>query len=280
MKTPLKKDIEIYTEKEMMQRVIIGHPYRPKQNSFLLIKKGCIKVKYRLQTHTLNQSTILNIRPQEVFEFLDIEAGSQIRFLTYSTSFESRKTIKIRRYDVPSFFKSTIQNHYIVKPVEFNEVWNTTEVLRRKLKSSDNTTLKKELIHHLFLAIIYLLGTVVEKYNQLKYVNLSRADNLTRDFIKLVSEHFLNERGVTFYADLLNISPKHLSQTVKECSGRTATELISLAILTEAKILLSNPNSTINQVASELKFSDQYAFSKFFKRECDISPSEFKKIIL
>jgi AraC family transcriptional regulator, transcriptional activator of pobA len=41
--------------------------------------------------------------------------------------------------------------------------------------------------------------------------------------------------------------------------------------------LLKNASLSIAQIAEELHFSDQFSFSKFFKRESGLTPSEYRK---
>ena len=58
---------------------------------------------------------------------------------------------------------------------------------------------------------------------------------------------------------------------------KSAAKWIINAVITEAKILLREPDKTINQIAIELNFPDQSTFGKFFKRNTGLSPLEYKK---
>ncbi len=106
--------------------------------------------------------------------------------------------------------------------------------------------------------------------------NLSSADRTTIEYLGLIFKHIREQKTVLFYASQMGISPKHLSETVKQSSGYTAGQIIDSTLLAEAKILLANHQYNINKSAQELGFSDQYSFSKFFKRMMGISPSEYK----
>ncbi|WP_158796459.1 AraC family transcriptional regulator [Pedobacter sp. L105] len=94
--------------------------------------------------------------------------------------------------------------------------------------------------------------------------------------MKLVYSHFREERGVQFYADTLFITPKHLSKTLKEITNKTCSELIDELVITEAKILLEDMGQSVAKVAEYLNFSDQFFFSKFFKRHTGMNPSQYK----
>jgi AraC family transcriptional activator of pobA len=60
---------------------------------------------------------------------------------------------------------------------------------------------------------------------------------------------------VQYYADALYVSPKHLTETVKEVTGSTAGEWIDDAVILEAKVLLRNHDISIARVAEEHQFS-------------------------
>ncbi len=104
----------------------------------------------------------------------------------------------------------------------------------------------------------------------------SRRMLYTHEFVRLVNKYFRTHHSVRFYADRLCISPKYLSLVVKECTGRSAAEIIDEHLLLEAKNLLRFSGKNIQQVAYDLNFSNQSSFGKYFKHLTGISPSEFQ----
>ena len=78
------------------------------------------------------------------------------------------------------------------------------------------------------------------------------------------------------YLCQLRMTPHHLSKTAKEITTKTCGELIDEMVIVEAKILLSDLSYSVAQVADQLNFSDQFFFSKFFKRHTGLSPKDYK----
>lgn len=105
---------------------------------------------------------------------------------------------------------------------------------------------------------------------------LSRKDFATLNFIKLVSKHFMREHSIKFYAQQLNVSPKHLARMVKELTGKTPHNIISDEITHEAMALLEDDSIPVGRISERLGFYDQAAFCKFFKRQIGISPVEYR----
>ena len=61
------------------------------------------------------------------------------------------------------------------------------------------------------------------------------------------------------------------------CPEDDEQRVLTAMLVREAKVCLRNPSLSVQQVAEMLGFSDQSAFGKFFKRECGMSPVQYKK---
>ena len=105
---------------------------------------------------------------------------------------------------------------------------------------------------------------------------VSRQGRMSDQFLILVQKHFRKERFLDFYASLLEVTPKHLSRTVKKQTGFTAVEWIERYVILEAKVLLKSSNLNIQQIADELNFPSQSFFGKYFKKLTGLSPKEFR----
>ena len=85
---------------------------------------------------------------------------------------------------------------------------------------------------------------------------------------------------VNFMAEKLNISPRYLSDVLKQETGKTAIELIHLSLISEAKNLLRLGEKSVSEIAYELGFENASYFSRLFKKQAGMTPKEFKKIQL
>ena len=99
---------------------------------------------------------------------------------------------------------------------------------------------------------------------------------ILRDFKRMVESHYSEWHKVQEYAEAIHITSKHLSQTVKNITGKSAKELIQDRLVLEAKRLLLHTNSPVKEVAYTLGFEEPLHFSGFFKRNVGISPSDYK----
>ena len=100
---------------------------------------------------------------------------------------------------------------------------------------------------------------------------------LLRDFKNLVDRRFHQWHKVLDYASEINISPKHLSHSVKSLTGKTAKEIIQDRLVLEAKRSLLHTRLSVKEVAYQLGFEEPLHFSSFFKHQVGISPSDFRQ---
>lgn len=108
----------------------------------------------------------------------------------------------------------------------------------------------------------------------------NQGNGLFTRFLKLVNRHFMELRKVSDYARLLNVSPDHLQRTIRQCSEKTASELIDAMILTEAKAYLLQTELSNAEIAYKLEFSDPSHFNKFFKKLTSTTPLQFRDMSL
>ena len=104
----------------------------------------------------------------------------------------------------------------------------------------------------------------------------NRQDTILRSFLKLVWRYYKSEHNVDFYAGRLCISSKHLSRVVKERLGKTPYAVIRDELLQQATELLRTSKKTVQDISSELNFSEIAAFCKFFKKHTGLSPTSYR----
>jgi YesN/AraC family two-component response regulator len=130
--------------------------------------------------------------------------------------------------------------------------------------------------------IVYTLLTMVNKAHQINGHKNSRPvtmkEKIVRDFKSLVSKHFLTNKDVGYYAGLLNITPKYLSEVLLLESGKTAKTIIDEFIFFEAKSLLKQTNMSLLEICTWLGYSDPSYFIKAFRKKEDVTPLEYRKM--
>ncbi len=78
-------------------------------------------------------------------------------------------------------------------------------------------------------------------------------------------------------ATLMHMSGETFSKEFTRTMAKTPKEFLQAELTNKASALLINPEMNIKEVAAILNFTSEFYFSKFFKRQVGISPSEYKK---
>jgi AraC family transcriptional activator of pobA len=99
-------------------------------------------------------------------------------------------------------------------------------------------------------------------------------------FVELVQNHCKAERSVQFYANALHVHPNYLNFLIRKYSGMTAKQTIADHLFLEAKGLLGSPSLHIKEISFMLGFATAGAFSSFFKKMSNMSPSQYRQGIL
>lgn len=131
-------------------------------------------------------------------------------------------------------------------------------------------------LNTLLIFFLDLSNVIEQEGSTLDSQNISRDEIYFQKFLEILVNHYKKEHLVDFYANNLHITPHYLTLIVKRLSGQTVSDFIFQLLYSEAKILLQQPDLTIQQIATNLYFSDQSSFGKFFKRKNGISPKEFR----
>jgi AraC-like DNA-binding protein len=148
--------------------------------------------------------------------------------------------------------------------------------LDERISSLHDHEFGRELLYHTFYIFLYEVYGMSKKYAAQYKHHVTRKENLVMNFTHLVQRQFRKNRTVQAYAEQLHITPKYLTEAVKEITGKTAGEIIDSYVMLEAKMLLDDPVLSIAQISDELHFSNQSFFGKFFKRHTGISPKAYR----
>lgn len=79
-------------------------------------------------------------------------------------------------------------------------------------------------------------------------------------------------------ASKVNVSVRYLTNRLKTETGKTAQKHIHMFLMEEAKNLIIGTDNTLSQTAYQLGFENPPYFSRLFKKEVGMTPTEFKEV--
>lgn len=96
--------------------------------------------------------------------------------------------------------------------------------------------------------------------------------DIVNRFRVLLQKHYQIEKHVSFYAELLFVTPRRLSEMTESVLGRSAKQVIIDKVVSEGIRMLKHSNFTVSEVAYELGFNDEANFSTFIKKHTTKNP--------
>lgn len=249
-----------------------GIPLRFNYYALLLRLKGESKRTVNQFDYIIKPHSLQLINPKEIFSFKDSSDVAQTYVLLFDKIFIEEKNLEKETGSKLLDFHKKHQKDIELGMPQFREVLNIFEQLNSELqaKKSDYKNIVKMLINQL----LYILKR--EKIETTLKIKQTRAEQITAEFLSLVQEHYWHKKKLKEYALLLDITSKHLSETVKKTLDCTALYYIHMRLIKEMQYLLCFSDMSIKQIAHALNFETPSELGRFFKRYEKISPKEYR----
>ncbi|MGD0037553.1 MAG: helix-turn-helix transcriptional regulator [Bacteroidota bacterium] len=183
---------------------------------------------------------------------------------------------EIKKYN---FFDYEIHEALHLLPREKEILWSLYHKMEKEYHDNPDEFSKSIILSHLDSILKY-----AQRFYKRQFIDRKPLSGITvTKFNKCLNVYFekgnAGEKGlptVNYMASQLNLSPKYLSDLLKQETGKTALELIHLYVISEAKNLLVAGEQNIAEIAYQLGFENPPYFSRLFKKEVGMTPKEFK----
>lgn len=131
---------------------------------------------------------------------------------------------------------------------------------------------------YLSLALVELLRLDSEDKRQASEAPADSATRLRIDqCAQLIREQYAENLTLETLAEQLAVSPYHLSHSFSEHTGTTISAYITSVRMRRAAALLTTTSGPLREVASAVGYSDEFYFSKVFKRHFGMPPGTYRR---
>jgi AraC family transcriptional regulator, transcriptional activator of pobA len=243
--------------------------------TFVWIKGQTTEIHFEGMKQTLYDNTVLCLTSFHKIEFNTLETARVIKF--------NREFYCVKDHDSEVSCKGLLfyganQLPYFQIPEDETEKFETFwRMFQIEMQSKDD--LQLEMLQMMLKRFIILCTRIYKSQMNLTKLKFKEVD-IVREFQFLVEQHFKTKHSVQEYADLLNKSVKTLANIFSQVSEKSPLQIIHERKVLEAKRMLRYTEKPIKEIAYELGFEDIQTFSRFFKKMEQISPSDFKKMLL
>ena len=138
---------------------------------------------------------------------------------------------------------------------------------------------------YLDLAMSMTTYEELRKWFQEKMVNICRAirdqkedqsNSAVKKAMVYIQENYSKDISLDDVSGQVNISPYYFSKIFKEETGENFIEYLTRVRIDKAKELLVDENVSVKEAGIKSGYSDPNYFSRIFKKQMDMTPSEYK----
>ena len=249
-----------------------GIPLRFSYYAFFLRLEGETIRTINQFDYLIKPQSLQLVNPGTIYSFKDITEASRTFVLLFDKSFIEDENLSLGIQDPLLDFHRKHQQDVLLDLSQYAQVVSIYEQLSSELKAKkkDYKIVSKMLINQL----LYILKR--EKLNSGLKKSLTRAEQISSEFLILIEEHFWQKKSVQEYASILGITPKHLSETIKSTLHHNALSYIHVRIIKEIQYLLCFNDMSIKQISYALNFETLSQMGRFFKRHEWMSPKAYR----
>lgn len=269
---------EFFVTDEKQLLSLSEYPYRSDGYIIGICTRGTAQVEVNLQVYDAKPDAMLLATPFHVLRIYQSSPDFLCRFIVFSKAFLTENNVNSHFLESFSYFKSASLPVIYPEHQDAKMLLEIYVLLQQKLDRQDHPY-RMEIARSILITLLYEVGSIYEKQHVIVKGKLNRKQELNVLFQDLVFHHYKEHRNVQYYADALFVSSKHLTETIKDVTGRTAGEWIDDAVILEAKVLLRNQEISVANIAYAIHFPDQSSFGKYFKKQTGLSPSDYRMAI-
>lgn len=267
---------EVAIIENIQQLLSPGQIVQPHFMLLCLCREGSAVLELNGMRHQLGQDDLLLVFGDSVVEIVSWTADFRVVALIQDRDFVQETLMSMLQL-WPYLLQLMRQPVIHLNSSVLERVLLNYQLLELRLRQPQHTFRREALEASLQAAYFDVCDLLKREGGEMMPVNV-RSFSVFDQFVRLLSKAYVRHREIAWYAAELNMNPKHLSNSVKMVSGRTASNWIIMFVVAEIKSLLRNTDMSIKEIAEELHFPDQSAFGKYFRKNAGMSPSEFRLI--
>jgi AraC-like DNA-binding protein len=219
------------------------------------------------------------MKPRQIIEMRDLKfetAGFMI--LIHEDYIAGNELFNvIQKY---GFFDYEVNEALHISPKEEATMWD----LHNKIQSEYNNT-QDEYSRQIMLGHVASILMYSQRFYKRQFIMRTDLSGKTVTKFNTALQHYFEDGGlqnkglpsVNAIAEQLHVSPRYLTDLLKQETGKTALELIHLSLISEAKNLLKTADRNIAEIAYDLGFENTSYFTRLFKKQTGMKPLEYRK---
>lgn len=245
--------------------------------AILICRKGKATVNINYKEWHLYEGAVITVFPNDVVELKVKSEASlfDVEMLKYNASLLREASLQLEQTVYSSLREDRCRQD---TPVVTNIIDSMFALLKVYFNQSECTCISQ-------LVLLQLKAFFVGFHEYLQRNPQNRPDDevksyrvreLFNRFMMLMERDYKLSRDVNYYADLMHITSKYLTNIVRQVAGHTPKTIIDQYVILQLKMQLQRSSQSIKEIAWEYHFTDVSFFCRYFKKHTGLTPQQMR----
>ena len=245
--------------------------------AILICRKGKATVNINYKEWHLHEGAVITVFPNDVVELKVKSEASlfDVEMLKYNASLLREASLQLEQTVYSSLREDRCRQD---TPVVTNIIDSMFALLKVYFNQSECTCISQ-------LVLLQLKAFFVGFHEYLQRNPQNRPDDevksywvkeLFNRFMMLMERDYKLSRDVNYYADLMHITSKYLTNIVRQVAGHTPKTIIDQYVILQLKMQLQRSSQSIKEIAWEYHFTDVSFFCRYFKKHTGLTPQQMR----
>jgi AraC-like DNA-binding protein len=242
-----------------------GNPYA----ALWYVMRGTIQFEADGQTYTFPPGSILLIPPKLVFQAQLSKTTAYTRISVLRFYLRQQSLDWLRLYRLPLLLEN-------VPTLEQHRLWLAAIQLRRTREADAAAVFRMTGLAYLILSPLLARSSHRMEPRQDLRKKQSREVMRVEQWMR---EQLHRSLSLTDLATFASVTPEHLIHQFNQVVQAPPMQYLQKLRIGRAKELLAETDASIQEIASQVGFEDPLYFSRRFKKEEGISPSQYRLLL-
>ena len=250
-----------------------GYYYIPRKRNYCMlhvVKSGKGICKLNGVNYFIEENDVIFVFPGMEYSFAaDPEEGCALLWIGF-VGMRAEECIMYAGFTKDNLVRTTGLASEMEELVE--------KILEAKEMTYANDLRRNGLLKIFFAQLIDEYNSQISKNNAQEEYRQETAEYI-KSAIAYITQNYSQNIKINDLADYVGVNRSYLASSFKKATGYSPKEYLLSLRMEKAKSLLTKTNYSIGQIAAEVGYTDQLAFSRMFKRRFGESPRKYREDI-
>lgn len=255
----------------------INRSFKIDASAFILCLQGSLIVTLNMHKYVMKENDLIVLLPHNFIKVADISPDAIISFIGFSSEIiRDVEFFKTFYKSIPLFYNSSVFSLSTAMVSFFRNSFSLWGGIHEIPEIAMDRSVIEDAMYTAFHTVICLCKQDAEATEVQKKMVFQTDHHMVDFFTRLSMQYYSSEHSVSFYADKMGVSVSNLCRVIKKRISKTPLEIISAFIILDAQTQLKTTERSVKDVANSLGFSNPTAFCRFFRKNVQMSPLEYK----